>query len=314
MINKAEVFLNRGVEMKITVVGSINVDNVLNIKRFPKIGETISAMDYNIKFGGKGANQAVAACKLGAEVSLIGAVGKDDLGKQNINNFKNFGMNVEGIKISDNQTGCAMISVDESGNNKIIIYPGANNSVDEEQIKKYEYLIKECDLVMLQFEIPMPSVEYAAKIAKKYGKTIILNPAPARKISDSLLEMADYITPNETELMEITGISDIKKGAKNLIERGAKNVIVTLGDKGCFYINKNEEIKMDSFKINAVDSTAAGDSFNAAFSVAICENKTMKECLRFANAVGALTAAKQGAQNSLPCRNELENFLNSRNN
>lgn len=300
--------------MKITVVGSINVDNVLNIKRFPKIGETISAMDYNIKFGGKGANQAVAACKLGAEVSLIGAVGKDDLGKQNINNFKNFGMNVEGIKISDNQTGCAVISVDESGNNMIIIYPGANNSVDEEQIKKYEYLIKECDLVMLQFEIPMLSVEYAAKIAKKYGKTIILNPAPARKISDSLLEMADYITPNETELMEITGISDIKKGAENLIERGAKNIIVTLGDKGCFYINKNEEIKMDSFKINVVDSTAAGDSFNAAFSVAICENKTMKECLRFANAVGALTATKQGAQNSIPYRNELENFLNSRNN
>lgn len=295
--------------MKITVVGSINVDNVLKVSRLPKEGETISAENYNIKFGGKGANQAVAARKLGADVSLIGAVGKDDMGKQNINNFKNIGMNVEGIKISNNQTGCAVIPVDESGNNMIIIYPGANDSVNEEHIKKYEYLIKECDLVMLQFEIPMSSVEYAAKVAKKYNKIIVLNPAPAKKISSSLLKMVDYITPNETELMEITGISDIEKGAESLIEKGVKNVIVTLGDKGCLYMNKYETIKMDRFNVNAVDSTAAGDSFNAAFAVSVCENKKIKESLRFASAAGALTATKRGAQNSLPDRCELENFL-----
>lgn len=295
--------------MKITVVGSINVDNVLKVSRLPKEGETISAENYDIKFGGKGANQAVAARKLGAYVSLIGAVGKDDMGKQNISNFKNIGMNVEGIKISNNQTGCAVIPVDESGNNMIIIYPGANDSVNEEHIKKYEYLIKECDLIMLQFEIPMSSVEYAAKVAKKYNKIIVLNPAPAKKISSSLLKMVDYITPNETELMEITGVSDIEKGAESLIEKGAKNVIVTLGDKGCLYMNKYETIKMDSFNVDAVDSTAAGDSFNAAFAVSVCENKKIKESLRFASAAGALTATKRGAQNSLPDRYELEKFL-----
>lgn len=295
--------------MKITVVGSINVDNVLKVSRLPKEGETISAENYDIKFGGKGANQAVAARKLGAYVSLIGAVGKDDMGKQNISNFKNIGMNVEEIKISNNQTGCAVIPVDESGNNMIIIYPGANDSVNEEHIKKYEYLIKECDLVMLQFEIPMSSVEYAAKVAKKYNKIIVLNPAPAKKISSSLLKMVDYITPNETELMEITGVSDIEKGAESLIEKGVKNVIVTLGDKGCLYMNKYETIKMDSFNVDAVDSTAAGDSFNAAFAVSVCENKKIKESLRFASAAGALTATKRGAQNSLPDRCELEKFL-----
>ena len=295
--------------MKITVVGSINVDNVLKVKRLPKKGETISAESYDIKFGGKGANQAVAACKLNADVSLIGAVGKDDMGKQNIDNFKNLGMNVDGIKISDSPTGCAIIPVDESGNNMIIIYPGANNSVNEEHIKKYENLIKECDVVMLQFEIPMSSVEYTAQLAKKYNKTVVLNPAPARKISDNLIKMADYITPNETELLEITDIEDIEKGAESLIERGAKNVIVTLGDKGCLCMNKNETIKMDSFKIDAVDATAAGDSFNAAFAVALCENKTLKESLSFASAEGALTATKKGAQSSLPDRNELNEFL-----
>lgn len=294
--------------MKILVIGSINIDYVSTVEELPQKGETILANSFVYSNGGKGANQAVAARRLGADVALIGAVGKDPIGKKLTDSLGKEGVNVDHIKTVDVPTGNAIITVDKEGNNTIVVYSGANSEVDIDFINNCEKVIEENDILILQLEIPIETVLYSVKLAKSKGKTVILNPAPARDLPDEIYRYIDYITPNETELARITGINDIKKASEKLVNKGTKNVIVTLGEKGCYYIG-DDEIEAKSFEVESVDTTAAGDSFNAALAVALADGKEVKKALEFANAVGALTTTKLGAQLSLPYRDEVMNFI-----
>lgn len=294
--------------LKILVIGSINMDYVCTVDELPKKGETLLSNGFVDSGGGKGANQAVAARRLGAEVAMIGAVGKDVSGDKLIDSLRKEGINVDYIKRVDIPTGNAIVTVDKNGDNTIVVYSGANFQVDEELINSCEAVIEENDFIILQLEIPMNTVLYSAKLAKKHGKKVVLNPAPAKELPKEIYEYIDYITPNETELARITGIDDVKLASKELINRGAKNVVVTLGEKGSYYLGDGE-LEVESFKIEAVDTTAAGDSFNGALAVALGEGKSIEEALKYANAVGALTTTKIGAQVSLPYKEEVKEFL-----
>lgn len=296
--------------MNIVVIGSINMDYTLIVDQLPNREETISASAFYTSGGGKGANQALAAKRLGANVLMIGSLGKDSMGTILSENLKKEGIDVSGIKYVDKPTGNAMITVDKNGSNTIIVYPGANEELNYNWIEKFKDKIDDCEIVILQLEIPMDTVENSAKLAKKCGKTVILNPAPAKDIPFELYKYVDIITPNETELMRITGYSDVRQGAKELLKRGVKKVIVTLGDKGSYYADENEEYNVDPIRVHAVDTTAAGDSYNGALAVALCEGKSIKEALEFANIVGAVTTTKLGAQESLPFRSEVNELKN----
>ena len=292
--------------MNVVVIGSMNMDYVVNVNKLPKKEETISATSFTTSIGGKGANQAFAAKKLGAEVFMIGAVGNDEAGRRITERMKEENIDTTRIETVNVPTGNAMITVEESGSNTIVVYPGANDYVSKNLIGKNEDVIKEADFIILQLEIPIESVEYAVKLAKKYNKKVILNPAPAKKIPESLYEFIDILTPNETELESLSKEKDIKNGAKLLLHRGVKEVVVTIGDKGCYYLSKEDEFIIDSIEANAIDTTAAGDSFNGALAVGLCEGKSMKETLKFANIVGALTTTKHGAEASLPNRMDVD--------
>lgn len=294
--------------MRIVVIGSINMDYVSQVANLPQKGETITANNYHISPGGKGANQAVAAKRLGADVLMIGALGNDSAGKDLYSRLEKEGIDVSGILFSDTATGNAIITVDEKGSNTIVVFPGSNAKLDEAWVEGFRDEIKNADCVILQLEIPMETVAASVKLSKEYGTRVILNPAPAKDIPLEVYKNVDMITPNETELEKLTGTGDVKKGAKILIDRGVKEVVVTLGDKGSYYLNNEKELLVKPVKVNAIDSTAAGDSFNAALAVVLNENLDIEASLHFSNIVGALTTTKVGAQNSLPYRDEVESF------
>lgn len=298
--------------MKIAVIGSINMDYTLIVNSLPQKGETLSASKFHVAPGGKGANQAVAARRLGGEVYMIGCLGSDNMGDELIGRLRKDGIDVSAMKRADIPTGNAMITVDKNGDNTIIVYPGSNYEIDPKWIEKHEDIIKLCDYIMLQLEIPMETVEMAIKTAGKHGRKVILNPAPAKVIDEKLYSFIDIITPNETELEVLTGTSDVEEGSKILLQRGVKNVVVTLGDKGSAFTDSEGTVYMKSCKVNAVDTTAAGDTFNGAFAVALSEGKSIKEALSFANAAGALSTLKLGAQEAIPSREEVDTFLSGR--
>lgn len=295
--------------MNIVVIGSMNMDYILTTDNLPEKGETIHANDFKTSIGGKGANQAFAARKLGADVIMIGSVGNDDNGRKIIHRMNELGIDTSRIELVDTKTGNAMINVDNNGNNTIIVYGGANKCVKKEVIDKNEDIIKKADFILFQLEIPIETVEYGINIAKKHNRKIILNPAPAQKLSDNILKNVDILTPNETELAIISGENDLKLGARKLLEAGVKEVIVTLGEKGSYYLSNEKEILSESIKVKAIDTTAAGDSFNGALAVSICEGKYIEEVLEFSNVVGALTTTKSGTENSLPYREAVNKLL-----
>ncbi|MCT4598493.1 MAG: ribokinase [Vallitalea sp.] len=295
--------------MKIVVVGSINMDYVLKTRELPKRGETLSAQSFNTVFGGKGANQAVAAARLGAEVTMIGAVGNDSIGKELKDNLEKENIDVTGVNVVEGASGVAMINVADNGDNTIVVYPGANFKLQEQWIDKYEELIKSADCLMVQLEIPMNIVMKSVKIASENGVKVIFNPAPAKEFPVEIFKYIDIITPNETELQKISGKEDIKEGARELINRGASSVVVTLGEQGSMYIDKDNDYMAGSYKVNSIDSTAAGDAFNAALAMNIVKSTDIENGLRFSNAVGALVTTKLGAQTSLPYKEEVTNFI-----
>lgn len=301
------------ISLKIVVVGSINLDFTLQVDKLPKKGETILAKNYKISLGGKGANQAIAAKRLGADVFMIGAVGSDDKGKYALNKLEEEGLNLSGIYQIDDITGNAVITIDNQGFNTIVVYPGANEKLSTQWVEKYSDIFKEADFVILQLEIPLETVESTIRLAKENNTKVILNPAPVKYISEEIYKYVDYITPNETELFKMTGTADIQAGAKKLLDKGVKEVVVTLGEKGCYYTNGSEEIIIDSIKVNAIDTTAAGDSFNAALAVALCKFKDIKRALKYANVVGGLTTTKLGAKDALPFKNEVEDYIKNNN-
>ena len=297
----------------ICVIGSLNMDLVVNVDTMPKPGQTIIGSNFKEVPGGKGANQAVAMARLNGNVSMIGKVGEDGFGQTLINSLKNEKVDTTYIQTSKGATGVALITVDKNAQNSIVVSPGANFEVKEDDIDNNIEAIKNSDIVVLQLETPLNTIKYALNKAKELNKYTILNPAPAVKLDDEIIKNVDLLTPNETELEIISGVSieteeDIQKAAQIMIEKGVKELIVTLGSKGSLYINKEKSMFKKAYKVEAVDTTAAGDSYTGALAVALSQDKNIEDAMDFASKVGALSVLKEGAQSSLPTLEDVKNF------
>lgn len=298
---------------KICVIGSLNMDLVVNVDEMPKKGQTLIGSSFKEVPGGKGANQAVAIARLGGDINMIGKVGNDGFGKTLIDQLKIDKVDTQYVQIENCSSGVAMITVDKNAENSIVVAPGANFRVLEEDIDKCIDGIKKSDIVVVQLETPLNTIKYALQKSKELDKYTILNPAPAVKLDDEIIKNVDLLTPNETELEILSGVKiededDIKKAAHVMIEKGVKELIVTLGSKGSLYINKDNMKFKKSYKVEAIDTTAAGDSYTGALSVAFSQGKSVDEAMDFASKVGALTVMKEGAQTSLPMLTEVVNF------
>ena len=303
---------------KITVLGSLNMDMVINTPRIPVMGETIHGQGFATFPGGKGANQAVAAARLGGDVKMIGCVGVDSFGQDLIGNLIQNNVGVENIKtVAGISTGIAVIVIKE-GNNFIILDSGANFKLQPEDVDRVSDIIKTSDILMLQLEIPMEVVEKAVRTAKEYGVKVLLNPAPAKSLPDELLSEIDIFTPNESEAEFITGINiksvpDAQNAVKYLMDKKIGQVVITLGSQGVVYNRGNKIIHKPVTRVKVVDTTAAGDSFSGALAVALSNNMTIDEAVDFANIVGTITVTRKGAQSSLPLLSEVADFIKSNN-
>ncbi|WP_037352629.1 ribokinase [Selenomonas sp. FC4001] len=299
---------------KVLVVGSLNMDFAVYMDRRPKAGETVMAQSMKLVPGGKGANQAYALGKLGADTSMIGAVGTDTFGEQMLANLENVGVATDGIKkIAGTETGKAFIEIEKTGQNSISVIAGANAAVDEDLVKAQEEKFAKADAVVMQLEIPMPAVVAVAKLAKKHGKTVVLDPAPARNdLPDELWAQVDITKPNETELALLTGLptgteEEVVTAAKALIAKGVKNVLVTLGGDGTMHVSADKVEKFPAYKVKAVDTTAAGDCFLAAF-MSRFDGTNFAEAIDFGAKASAIAVTRQGAQTSIPTVEEVESF------
>lgn len=299
---------------KICVTGSLNIDLTVNVPRFHQPGETIFGSDFKTYTGGKGGNQAVAAAKLGADVTMVGCLGDDSSSEIYRKLLRSLNIRDLVDRMPGIPSGTALIEVDNSGENRIIVISGANGHVSPKQIDRNWESIVSCDIVLMQLEIPLETVIYAAEKLHAAGKTVILDPAPASQLPDELLSQIDFITPNETELSILCGAkteteAEIAAAARSLLERGCRNVIAKMGARGAMLVNDSGSVMIPGFRIRAVDTTAAGDSFNAGFATALAEDKPIREAIRFANAAGALSTMASGAQSAMPTREEAEIFL-----
>ena len=299
--------------MKFAVIGSINTDLVINTDRVPKIGETISGKGFSTNCGGKGANQAIAAAKIGGDVSFIGAVGNDANGDVAIENFKKFGIQTDSVERVKTNTGVAVITVC-NGDNSIILDAGANGEVTKELIDKNMDVIRAADAIIMQLEIPMETVIYAAKRAREEGVKVVLNPAPIVKLPEELLSNTDVIILNETETEVLTKVypdtdENRKKCMDILTGLGIGQVIITLGGDGSVYNDGDEMVHQNAFKTTVVDTTAAGDTFIGAFCMKM--NGDLKEAVRYATAASSITVSRAGASESIPSKEEVEEKLKS---
>lgn len=296
----------------ILVVGSLNADLVVRAPRFPAPGETISGEDLAIIPGGKGANQAVAAARQEAQVSMLGRVGSDSFGPTLTDNLQQNHVDTTYVLTDSSATGTAIIVVDANGQNSIVLSPGANGKVTSVDVDTFPF--QDADMLLLQFEIPLETVIHAASVARQYGLRVILNPAPARSIPDSLLADVDILVPNESELQLLSGqpVTDTdsaESAAQALLEKGVRTVIVTLGANGALLVTDEKTTHVPTFKVEVVDTTAAGDAFIGGLAAALLKGKPLEEAVRYGNASGALAATKFGAQPSLPSRDEVERLL-----
>lgn len=298
----------------ILVVGSINMDLVVNTDEIPKIGETVIGTSLLTVPGGKGANQAVAISKLGNKVILLGKVGNDDFGEKLICSMEDSGVDVDYIEKIEEPSGIAVINVDKSGNNNIVVIPGANKFVNKKYLRKNISLFEKSSIVLFQLEIPLESVKEGLKLAKQFGKTTILNPAPAHELDLEMIQNIDILIPNEHELKRISGMEinneeSLLLAAKQLIKKGIKIIIVTLGDKGVLYVDAKDHQFFEAYKVNVVDTTAAGDSFIGGFASYYWKYpKSIKAAINMGQKTAALSIQKTGAQSSLPTLEEVENF------
>lgn len=301
---------------KIVVVGSSNTDMILRLERAPRPGETLLGGAFSMAAGGKGANQAVAAARLGGEVTFIAALGSDVFGDQAAEGFKREGIALDYLKrVESEASGVALIFVGEDGENSIGVGSGANACLLPEDIAASAEAIASADAVILQLETPIPTVLETLKLARANGVRTILNPAPACELPDELLATLDVITPNETEVEALTGIAVVDEttatqAAKALIAKGIGTVIITLGKQGAFVFDGTEGTRVPTFEVERVlDTTAAGDTFNGALAVALCEGSSLAEAVRFANAAASLAVTRLGAQPSVPTREAVQQFL-----
>jgi ribokinase len=296
---------------RILVIGSSNTDMVIKTKKLPAPGETILGGTFLLNPGGKGANQAVAAARLGGKVTLIAKRGNDLFGNQAIGIFMREGIDTQYIvKDPELPSGVALITVDPDGENSIVVASGANGNLQPDDIPEKIFGNGKFGILLLQLEIPLSTVEYSAKMASEKGIKVILNPAPAQPLSDTLLENIWLLTPNEVEAEALTGImindtSSADLSASKLLERGVKNVIITMGETGFYIKSENFTGMIPGIKVNVVDTTAAGDVLNGALAVAFAEGLDLKDAAEFANRAAAISVTRLGAQASAPYRHEL---------
>ncbi|OLQ74139.1 ribokinase [Photobacterium proteolyticum] len=300
---------------KLVVLGSVNADHVLQVASFPRPGETLHGHSYCVIPGGKGANQAVAAARLGADIAFIASVGDDSFGREMRESFAKEGMNTEAVMIEEGvPTGIAMIQVAATGENSICISAEANGCLSPARIQPHHHLIENADTLLMQLETPIETIEAAAKVAKQSGTRVVLNPAPAQPLSDDLLQLVDMITPNETEAELLTGVkvedmASAQKAANVLHTKGIKQVMITLGSQGVWLSQNGEGQQVLGFRVEAKDTTAAGDTFNGALLTALQEGRALEPAIRFAHAAAAISVTRMGAQTSIPHRREVERFL-----
>lgn len=301
---------------KVTVVGSFMYDLVTTASRRPKTGETLIGDSFGMFLGGKGANQAIAASRAGASVTMVGRLGNDLFGDQFLEKFS-----VEGIKTdfviqdTENGTGVGMPLIDASGDNSIVIIPQANMALTVENIDKAESVIADSDVLVLQCEVPMEANKRAAEIANKNDTLVILNPAPARKIPDTLLSLVDIITPNESEAEILTDMptetnSQAMEAAHHLLSKGVETVILTLGSRGSLLLTEKMEKRIPAYSVDVIDTTAAGDAFCGALAVILSNGSIIEEAIKIANAAGALAVTKLGAEPSLPTKKDIDQLIN----
>lgn len=300
---------------KIVIVGSTNMDMTVFTEHIPAVGETVLGGSFLMDTGGKGANQAVAAARLGGEIIFISRVGNDTFGRQITGVLHEEGINVHYV-LSDEKfpSGVALIFVDKDAQNSIVVAPGANSNLLASDIESVFHEIVNARIVLMQLEIPMETVYFTAKHAFEKGIRVILNPAPMNKLSSELLNCIDILTPNETEAEILTGIKiankeDAEKAAQSIFKMGVKNVVITMGASGALVCEKGKIYDVPSPVVKAIDSTAAGDVFSGALSVALAEGKVLKEAVQFACQAAAISVTKMGALSSAPFRNEMD-FLN----
>ncbi|WP_130802603.1 ribokinase [Acinetobacter ihumii] len=293
------------------VLGSANVDHILNVDDFPASGQTVSGKNYKVAFGGKGANQAVAAARSGANISFIGCVGDDDAGHHLKVQLEKDGVHIQAVQsIKDQNTGVALIFVNHQADNFIGIHAGANAALSVEYVQQHASLIQSAQLLLLQLETPIDSILTAAHLAHNAGVKIILNPAPAQALTSELLQNVDIITPNKTEAEILTGLKinhldDVQQAAHVLHNYGIETVVITLGAQGVWLSESGQGQLIPAFKVDAVDTIAAGDTFNGAFATALLEGQSNQEAAQFANAAAAIAVTRYGAQPSIPYRAEI---------
>lgn len=296
---------------KILVIGSANMDMVIQSDHFPVPGETIIGGEFSMVPGGKGANQAVAAARLGGDVCFITRLGNDIFGSQNLLNYQKEGIDTSHIQqIPNVPSGVALITVDKSGENTIIVAPGANSQLSPYDIIASQQKFEEADLILLQLEVPIETVCAAAELAKKLDKKVVLNPAPALGLPDSLYENLFLVTPNETEAEYLTGIAvkdekSAKKAARYFLEKGVKEIIITLGAKGAYLYTSDFKGILPTVKVQTKDTTAAGDTFNGGLAVALGNSLPLKDAVKFAMKAATLSVQRMGAQTSIPFLHEL---------
>lgn len=300
---------------KVCILGSLNMDMVIKVDSMPKEGETILCHHMKKIPGGKGGNQAIAAKRSGADVFMIGKIGKDDDGSVLVKKLEDDKVNVQYVlKDASKSTGMAIITVNAKGNNSIIVVPGSNMSILKSEIVSAQNTIKECDILVTQLETPMEAAVEAFKLARIYNKLTVLNPSPSKIIDKELIENTDIIVPNETEICNITGIvvNDIasaKKASQFFIDKGVKAVIITLGENGIAVITKDNAEIIPAYKVDVVDTTAAGDSFLGALvskiNIQNVNFESLKEAVQFGNKVASITVQRMGAQPSIPYLKEI---------
>jgi ribokinase len=299
----------------IVVVGSSNMDLVAKAPRIPVTGETLTGTDFFMVPGGKGANQAVAAAKLGAEVILVAKLGKDVFASESLENFKSVNINTQHIEQLDGvPSGTAVIAIDDNGQNMIIVVPGANGKLTPADVDKAQSDIASAAVVVAQLEVPIETVEQAAKTANQNNVPFILDPAPARPLSDELLSRVDILTPNETEAETLTGIkvtdpASAADAADALLAKGVKTVIITLGEKGLLLATQDSKEMIAGYQVKAVDSTAAGDAFTGSLAYGLARGNAIKDAAVYANAVAAVSVTRYGAQPSMPTTKEVDAFI-----
>lgn len=302
---------------KIIVIGSSNTDLVTRVERFPKAGETIEGKHFMLAMGGKGANQAIAAQRLGGDVEFITSIGNDLNGQNALKYYRKEGLAVESsLIIKDTPSGTATILVDANGENCIVITPGANNALSPDHVAERSEHIQSANLLLLQMEIPYETVKESCRIASEAGTKIMLNVAPARKLDPEVIRLVDILVVNETEAEFISGEKMNEVGEQAVVDKllalGAKSVVLTLGRKGCIMKNETEYHEIPAFEVKSVDSTGAGDTFCGALAAGLSEGRNWKDSLIFASAASAICVTRMGAQPSIPTKIEVFKFLKER--